>query len=112
MELKNLFPVLFFTVFAGVVVTFVYRIFKYGGFKAALFEAPITRTVGEVAGNNGSMIKSAVKVHILGDASSGNAVGLELVARSVLSYQMLPISLSNAEANRLIALLQEAVRNN
>ena len=112
MNLKNLFPVLMIIVFAGVVISFVYKMFKYKGFKAAMFGAPITRTVGEVAGLDSSIIKSAVKVHILGGVPSEHAIGVELIAKSILSYQMLPISLSNAEANRLIALLQEAVRNN
>ncbi|HKB98022.1 MAG TPA: hypothetical protein VKD23_04465 [Terriglobales bacterium] len=42
------FEVIFFAVFAGVIGFFVYRMFRHGGFKAAMFGARIERTVGEV----------------------------------------------------------------
>ena len=109
MNFSDLFGVLFFCVFAAVAGMLVYKYFKYGGFKAALFDAPIERTVGEVNGARGCMIGSKVRVHILGGGAPERAVGLELVAKGIASYQMMPISFSVTEANSLIMLLQAAV---
>ena len=52
-------------------------------------------------------MKTALKVHVL-DAAPEKAVGLEFVAKSIASYQMMPFSMSLAEARKLIAHLQAA----
>lgn len=51
----------------------------------------------------------AVKVHRLGGSSPERAIGLEFVAKSLASYQMLPVTLSRAEAQKLSKLLQTAL---
>jgi hypothetical protein len=73
-----------------------------------MFGAAVRRTVGEVEGASQSMMKTALKVHAL-DASPDKAVGLEFVAKSVASYQMMPFAMSAAEARKLIAHLQAAL---
>jgi hypothetical protein len=109
MHPQNYFPFIFFAFFAFVVGSFIYRIFKNGGFKAAMFGAPIIRTVGEVSASRSSrLLNVAVKVHILGGNSPDKTVGLEFVATSFASYQMMPVSLSTVEAKKLIMLLESA----
>jgi hypothetical protein len=50
----------------------------------------------------------AVKVHTLGGDSTEKAIGLEFVAKSIASYEMMPVTLSVAEAKKLATLLQAA----
>ena len=88
---------------------FAFRFTKFGGIKAAMFGARIKRTVGEAAGSSGKkIIKSIVRVHVL-DGGPDKAVGLEFVATSFVSYQMLPIVLSESETRNLIRFLENAV---
>jgi hypothetical protein len=88
------FEVIFFAVFAGVIGFFVYRIFRHGGFKAAMFGARIERTVGEVSGEKQGPVAVALKVHILRREAAEKLVGVELVAK----------------AEQLASLLNAAVR--
>ena len=101
------FDIIFFSIFATIAGTFLYKIIKHGGFKAAMFGAAINRTVGEVGGS-GKMMKIAVKVHTLGGGEPDKAVGLELVAKTFASYQMTPVTLSASDAKMLASLLQVA----
>ena len=100
--------VFFFGMLAFVVGTFVFKMVKYGGFKAAMFGAPIERTLGEVEGSGSRMITVTVRVHALGGHVAGKDIGLEFVAKSFASYQMMPVALSAAEARKLASLLQNA----
>jgi len=113
MNFEDIFPFFFFVVFALVIGSFIYKIFKHGGFKAAMFGAPIERTVGEVHGSGVKFMNIAVKVHTLGGDSTEKAIGLEFVAKSIASYQMMPVTLSASEARKLATLLQTAtsIRN-
>jgi hypothetical protein len=97
----------FFAIFAVIVGSFAYRILKYGGFKAAMFGGHIERTVGEVRGT-GRVANVKLRVHALSGGGEDRAVGVELVATTIGSYQMLPITLSVEGAEELIDLLKEA----
>ena len=99
---------LFWIVFAGIAAYFVFRMFRYGGFKAAMFGASIERTVGEVTGLAHPLVSTVLKVHVLCGADPEKAVGLEFVAKGIASYQMLPLTLSSSESKKLISLLQSA----
>lgn len=103
MEFK--FEYLFFAVFAIVAGSFIYKILRHGGIKAAMFGAGIRNTVGEVSGSGPKPMKLALKVHELDDDSNEKAVGLEIVAKSIGSYQMTPIALSVSEARKLSELI-------
>ncbi len=107
--MEGLFDYLFFGVFALIIGNFVYRIIKNGGFKAAMFSQRIIRTVGEVSGQKQSLMSTTVKVHALGNGARPQAIGLEFVSKSALSYQMVPTSLSVQEARKLISLLEAAM---
>lgn len=96
-------------IFILVIGNFIYRIIKNGGLKAAMFSQRIIRTVGEVSGQKQSLMSTTVKVHALGSGSRAQAIGLEFVSKSFLSYQMVPATLSVAEARKLISVLESAV---
>lgn len=102
--------VLFFAVFAAVIGFFAYRMIRHGGFKAAMFGARIDRTIGEVSGEKQGPVGIALKVHILRRDAAEKLVGVEFVAKSFASYQMMPITLSASQAQQLASLLNEAVR--
>jgi len=109
MHPQNFVPFIFIGIIALTFGSFIFKIIKNGGFKAAMFGAPIIRTIGEVAATNPSrMMNVAVKVHLLGGDSPDKAIGLEFVARSFASFQMMPVSLSKVEARKLIMLLESA----
>ena len=108
--MDNAFETLFFLAFAAVVGFFVYRIFRYHGFKAAMFGARIDHTVGEVGAEGQGPVGVALKVHVLRRNSAEKLVGVELVAKSFASYQMVPVTLSISQAQQLASLLNEAVR--
>jgi hypothetical protein len=110
MRIEDVFPFLFFSVFALVVGSFLLRIFKHGGFKAAMFGAPIEQTLGEVSGSGAKLMSTVLKVHALGGDRTDKAVGLEFVAKTVASYQIIPFSMSASEARKLIVLLESATR--
>jgi hypothetical protein len=109
MNFEGFFPFVFFAVFFLVGGSFVAKIIKHGGFKAAMFGAPIESTVGEVTGSGGKLMHLSVKVHRLGGGSPEKTIGLEFAAKSFASYQMLPVTLSKVEAQRLSQLLQSAL---
>ncbi len=100
---------IFFAIAAGgVILYFVTRIVRYGGFKAAMFGARIERTVGEVYGSGSKFMGSTIRVHVLeGDAEK--AIGLEVVQKGPGAYSMQPCSLSASEASKLVQLIQSAL---
>jgi len=93
----------------GVILYFVTRIARFGGFKAAMFGARIERTVGEVSGSGGKWMSTTIRVHRL-EGEPDKAVGLELVQKSPGSWSMQPYSLSAGEASKLVQLVQSALQ--
>jgi hypothetical protein len=104
--LQGLLPIVIFVVITGFLFL---RVLKPGRFMAAMFGAPIRSSIGEVSGTGGKIMSVTLKVCTLDGAAQDKAVGLELVAKSFASYQMLPISLSSTETQKLISLLQQAL---
>lgn len=107
--MENWFDYVIGGIFILVVGNFIYRIIRNGGFKAAMFSQRIIRTVGEVSGQKQSLVSTTVKVHALGSGSRPQAIGLEFVSKSILSYQMVPATLSVEQTRKLIAVLEAAV---
>lgn len=93
---------LFFLVVAGSII---FKTLKHGGFRAAMFGAKIRKTVGEVSGKGPKLMALSLKVHELEGNDHDRVVGLELVAKSFASYQMMPIALSATEAKKLSDML-------
>jgi hypothetical protein len=102
------FTIIWLVVFGVVAGSLLLRFVKFGGFKAAMFGAPIRRTTGEASGSSGKLLTTLIRVHVLGGGPD-RAVGLELVAKSFASYQMVPVAFSESEARNLIRYLQSAV---
>ena len=98
---------LFYAVFAIVAGSFIYKLTKHGGFRGAMFGATIKNTIGEVSGSGPKLMSLSMRVHE-SDGPREKAVGLELVAKSLASYQMTPITLSVSEANKLTVLIDRA----
>jgi hypothetical protein len=111
MNIDFLFENPFWVVLALVVGSFVWKMVRHGGFRAAMFGSSIERTLGEVAGERSSLHSVTVKIHRLSGASEGKAVGLELVSKSIASYQMVPVTLSAQAARELSELLRTAAEN-
>lgn len=80
--------------------------------KSLVFGSEIIRTIGQVNEEQGSLYKRSLQVHLLKnkDLSTAPLIGIELTAKTILSYQMLPIVLNIGEVHRLIDLLEEALK--
>ena len=102
------FSILLIAVVGLIVGSFAFKFFKFGGAKAAMFGGSIERTIGEARASSGRIVKALIKVHVLAGGPD-KAVGLEFVAKSFASYQMLPVTLSESEARNLIRFLETAV---
>lgn len=108
--MDSLATVLFLAAFAMVAGYFAYRVLRHGGIKAAMFGASIEHTVGEIAGERQGSVGMGLKVHALRREGAERLVGIEIVAKSAMSYQMMPITLSVDQARQLASLLQTATR--
>jgi hypothetical protein len=84
------------------------KLYDTVGSKGAMFGAKIERTIGQVDCDVkfGSMV---LKVHKLSGGHSEKAIGIEMVAKTFASYDMMPMTLSASEAKRLATLLEAAV---
>jgi hypothetical protein len=102
--LSKLLPLLFIVV-AVVALVGIARF----GLKGSLFGARIAHTIGEARGARQRVGSLVLRVHVLERGSPDRAIGIEVVGRTPLSYQMLPISLSAEETRNLISMLQQAV---
>ena len=84
----------------------------FSWFKSKMFGGQVIRTVGTVKGKKSGMVDVELRVHVIEGKSpeEKHLVGLELVAKSPLSYQMMPCTLSSGESRRLIDFLNMAVQ--
>lgn len=81
-------------------------------FKNKLFEGDIVNTVGSIDGFSKGMVKTKLIIHALRLPDAKTGIGLELVAKSPLSYQMQPISLSVEAVHRLQEYLTQVLHEN
>lgn len=104
------FEHLFFGLFAAFGVYAIYGVIKNKGFRGAMFGSPVLQTLGEVQGVKQGLVSVKLKIHVLeGRGDPEKRIGLELVAKSFASWQMMPITLSRSEAKALHSLLQQAI---
>src|SRR5262245_50208326 len=90
--------------FAAVAAFLLFRFLKYGGMRGMLYGSAVARTVGEVELERKWGITTTLRVHVL---ENGKVV-LEQSSRALLSASLNGNLLSQSEAERLIALLQQA----
>ena len=102
------FPdVIFWLIFGAIVLSFLVNIARRGGFKGAMFNAEIAGTVGEVETIGAKIMSQRIKIHrLLRDGAP--LIGVEVVSKSIGSYEMLPLALTKTQAQQLVALLEEA----
>ena len=81
-------------------------------FKAQMFGGKILRTVGAVKTKAPTRMSVELRVHILEgkQPQERRLIGLELVAKSALSYQMVPCTLTVDECRQLPEFLQAAIQ--
>jgi len=107
---SDFFTYSFWVVFVIVLGNFVYRVWKNRGLRAAIFSSPIVRTVGTLDLRKSGPMTTTLKIHCLESKGLGTpTVGIELVYRTALSYQMRPITLTSDQAFALRELLSQAV---
>jgi hypothetical protein len=94
---------------AAIVAWFIYRSYRYGGFKGGMFGATIDETVGESSASV-SLGSVALKVHILRRSDQERLIGIEVTTRSVFGGEVSALTLSVPEAEQLATLLQNAAR--
>jgi len=104
-----MFEYVFFSIFGLVLAYMAYQVFKNKGFRGAMFGAPVAGTLGELDLGRRGMVRTKLKVHRL-ESNNVNSpeVGLEFVASTIGSWQMIPVSLTKSEAIELSALLAQA----
>jgi hypothetical protein len=95
---------LFFIVFTGFAAYFIYRFVKHGGFRGAMYGSAVMRTVGEVELDRYLGAHTTLRVHVL---ANGRIV-LEESRRQLLAASMRGTTLTRAETDQLIGLLQLA----
>lgn len=102
----------FFVVFGLVAASVVYKAIKNKGLRGAMFGAPLRRLVSDMELEPRGMMKTKLKVHVLDppDVSGGPHVGVEVIHSTLGSWEMKPISLTRAEAQRLAEQLMLAVK--
>jgi hypothetical protein len=107
--MDHLFDNTLWLIIIGILGYFAYGVARNKGLRGMLFGAQIIKTLGEVDGKKRRGLRASLKVHLLKEVESvEKAVGLEFVAKSFLSYQMMPICLSAAQARKLAILLNSA----
>lgn len=110
MNLDTLFDNLFWLVFVAILGAIAWRMLKHGGVRGAMFDSRVERLVGEVEGKKQAMNSFKVRVHRLAGSSETGEIGLELVAKSIASYQMAPVTLSREAALQLAEHLRTAAQ--
>ena len=112
MELEFAMGTIFAIAFVGVLAYMVFGVIRYKGFRGAMFGSELQNTIGEVEGTNSGLVHSKVRVHVLDSKNNPDKnVGLEFIATSFASYQMMPIPLSQSQTANLISYLRQAIGN-
>lgn len=99
---------IFWLIVSAMVAYFAFNVYRRGGFKAAFFNAQISGTVGEIETTGAKFMSQRIKVHNL-QRDNEKLVGIEVVSKTVGSYEMLPVALTQEQARQLSLLLQHAL---
>ncbi len=95
-----------FFIFAIFIAFFAFKFFRHGGFKGAMFGSRITQTVGQVDGVGKNLMNNSLKIHKL----DNKTIGIEIVSKSILSYQMTPVTLTKKDAKKLSEILMSVTQ--
>jgi hypothetical protein len=94
----------FWVPFAAVAAYFLYRFLRHGSLRGMLYGSSVSRTIGEVEIGRWMGTTTTLRVHVL---ENGKIV-LENSSRAFLAASISGTPLSTSQADRLIALLQQA----
>jgi hypothetical protein len=90
------------------------NVVKYSGLKSALFRGKILQNIGSITFTRGWMqyylFKGTLKVHVIERQAGEKEIGLEIVYKSPLSYEFIPVSLSFEEAKLLTQIIGKALQ--
>ncbi len=95
---------LFSLIVIGVLAFIAFRVWKFGGFRGALYGSRVLRTIGEIDLGQRAGATTTLRVHQL---ENGNIV-VEQSSRAMLGASMQGFPLSRDNTIKLIALLKEA----
>ncbi len=105
-------PYIFGAIFMIVLGNFGYRLIRYKSVRGMFFGAPTLSKVGEVECENQGPVHVVIRVHKLGaNDKLTHGVGLEIVGKSIASYDMMPATLSASQAKSLAELLERAAND-
>ena len=93
-----------FFVIVAVFGYFVFRFFKHGGLRGALYGSPVVKTFGDIQLARFAGATSTLRVHLLEDGR----IVLEQSSRAMLAASMRGIPMGPIDADQLIKLLQRA----
>ena len=97
---------LFWLVFAAIAAFLLAPVVRLG-FKGAMFGGRIVETFGPIDIDRIAIMSGSVRTHVV-EQDGKRKVGLEIVYRSPLSWQMTPVRLTTVQARALAAQLNEA----
>jgi hypothetical protein len=104
-----MFDYIFFPIVGLVLAYMLYQVVRNKGFRGAMFGARVAGTVGELDLGRRGMVRTRLKVHRLESKNTNSPeVGLEFVASTIGSWQMIPVALTKSEALELSTLLAQA----
>jgi hypothetical protein len=86
------------------VAYFGYRFFKHGGFRGAMYGSAVVRTFGDIELSRYAGTTTTLRVHLLADGR----IVVEQSSRALLAAAVSGIPMQPIDADRLIALLQQA----
>ena len=78
------------------------------GFKGALFGGRILRTFGEIPLRPANGPSGVVRVHEIAGKNESH-IGIEIVQKTILSYDMTPITISGQDTAALVKMLEQAM---
>ena len=109
--MEQIVPYFVGAMFVLVLGSFVYRFIRYKSIRGIFFGAPVLSTVGEVECEKQGLVRIVIRVHKVGaNGTHDHRVGLELVGKSIASYDMMSTTLSASQAKALASLLERAAR--
>lgn len=92
---------------------FTYSSIKHGSIRSGIFGGRSVKNIGEVSSQNkmnGIMLTTKLRVNHL-EGRNGRSIGIEAVAKTMLSYQLLPVIFNLEQTKELIALLNKTVES-
>jgi len=108
MSVEDFFLAITGLAFLSCIGWLIFNAIKNGGLRGAVLGGKIKRTVGEIGPFVGMVGKTTIKVHEFDTSGKYDAVCMEIVNRTMLSYNLEGIRLSRDEAVKLANMLLDA----